>query len=217
MNTTIKTILADKIVAIVRGGAADRLEDTARALMEGGVRCVEITFNQADPGSHIETQRGISLLGERFDGLLVGAGTVTSPELVHMAVDAGAKYIISPDMNPAVITATKERGAVSIPGAMTPTEALAAHGYGADIVKLFPAGVLGPAYIKALCDPLSHLRFFAVGGVTPANIPDFLKAGARGVGVGGGLVDKKAIAAGDYRRITALAGEFSAAAGRGTV
>lgn len=215
MNETVRALLEEKIVAIVRGVASDRLEAAARALLEGGVRCIEITFNQSDPASWTETQRGISLLRDRVDGLLVGAGTVTTPQLVHLAVDAGAGYIISPDMNPAVIAATKERGAVSIPGCMTPTEAMTAHAGGADIIKLFPAGVLGPAYLRALCEPLSHLRFFAVGGVTPANLPDFLAAGAGGVGVGGSLVDKKAVAAGNYDRLTALAREFAGAAGRG--
>ena len=140
--------------------------------------------------------------------VLVGAGTVLSAAQVDQAVDAGALYIVSPDANPEVIRRTRERGAVSVPGAFTPTEIAAAHAAGADYVKLFPAGVLGTDYVKAIRAPLAHIPLLAVGGIEPANIPSFLKAGVVGFGIGSNLVDKKLIQAGRFDQLEALTRSF---------
>ena len=135
----------------------------------------------------------------------IGAGTVMTAEQVAVAAEAGAEYMISPDTSEAVIKATLAAGAVSIPGALTPTEVAVAYGYGADFVKLFPAGELGLSYIKAIRAPLAHIPMLAVGGVNENNLSAFLDAGLAGVGVGSNIVDKKLIEKGDFAALTALA------------
>lgn len=198
----IKEICKQKIIAIVRGVSPQEAVAAAKALYEGGITLVEITFNQKAPESFVDTANAIKAIRKEMgDKMLVGAGTVTSPELVELAANAGATYIISPDTDPMVIAKTKELGLVSIPGAYTPTEAKQAYNAGADFVKLFPCVGNAPAYVKAICAPLNHIRFLAVGGVNADNAADFLKAGALGVGVGGNLVNKDWIKAGEFDKI----------------
>jgi 2-dehydro-3-deoxyphosphogluconate aldolase/(4S)-4-hydroxy-2-oxoglutarate aldolase len=210
-ENTIEQILKEKVIAIVRGVGSEQCLRVAEALYQGGIRLVEITFNQNNPDSFSETTDAIAAIGKTYAGkMLCGAGTVTSVELVDRAADAGAKYIISPDSNPAVIRRTLERGMVSIPGAMTPTEILAAHNAGADFVKLFPAAALGTDYIKAVRAPINHVRLLAVGGINEKNIGAFLAAGLYGAGVGGNLANKAWIQAGEYERITTAAEELVA-------
>lgn len=205
----IRQVEEQKLIAIVRGIPHDKCLPLAQALYDGGIRLLEIPFNQKDPGSFHETAKTITALAEQFDSkLLVGAGTVVTPELVDLAADAGAQYIISPDTKEAVIAETRERGLVSMPGAMTPTEITLAHQSGADFVKLFPAGTLGVDYFKAVFAPLGHIKYLAVGGVNTENIPSFLKAGYLGFGVGGNLVNKEWVNAGAFDKITAVARDF---------
>lgn len=202
----IQAILKHKIIAIVRGAEEDKALKIAQALHAGGIRLVEITFNQKNPDSFVHTANAIRMINDTLGAdVMVGAGTVTSVPLVEMAAEAGAKYIISPDTDEAVIRRTIELGLVSLPGAYTASEAKRAHNAGADFVKLFPCIDNAPAYLKALCAPLNHIRFLAVGGVNAANCGDFLKAGAVGVGVGGSLVKKAWIEAEAYDQITAEA------------
>ena len=132
-----------------------------------------------------------------------------SVEQVKIAAEAGAEYMISPDTSEAVIKATREAGAVSIPGALTPTEVATAYAYGADFVKLFPAGELGLSYIKAIRAPLAHIPMLAVGGVNENNLGEFLKAGLDGFGIGSNIVDKKLIEKGDFAALTALAKRYT--------
>ena len=132
-----------------------------------------------------------------------------SPEQVRQAAEAGAKYIISPNVDPAVIAETKKLGLVSIPGAMTPTEAAWAYSLGGDIIKLFPAGNLGASYIKALKAPLKHIPVTAVGGVNAKNCTEFFKAGVIGIGVGGNLVSKELVESRNFAEITAAAKEYT--------
>lgn len=205
----IENVLEHKIIAIVRGVDGSSVLKTAQALYEGGIRLVEVTFNQKDPSSWCQTAEAIrSIRTEMGDKMLVGAGTVTSPELVQMAADAGAMYIISPDTDVEVIKKTRELGLVSMPGAYTATEAKQAHKAGADFVKLFPCIEGAPAYLKALCAPLNHIKFLAVGGVNADNAATFLRSGAVGVGVGGSLVNKKWVEAGQFHLLTAEAKKF---------
>ena len=205
----IQEILGKKIIAIVRGVEPTKIVNIAQALYDGGITLVEVTFNQKDPASFQETADAIAAIKAHMgDKMFVGAGTVTSVELVEMAARAGAAYIISPDTDPAVIRRTKELGLVSLPGAYTPTEAKQAHNAGADFVKLFPCVGDAPAYLKALCAPLSHIKFLAVGGVNADNAADFLKAGAVGIGVGSCLVNKQWADAGEFHKITAEAKRF---------
>jgi 2-dehydro-3-deoxyphosphogluconate aldolase/(4S)-4-hydroxy-2-oxoglutarate aldolase len=137
-----------------------------------------------------------------------GAGTVLTPAQASWAVDAGAQYVISPDMNPDVIRRTRELGALSIPGAFTPTEITGAIAAGADFVKLFPAGLFGCDYVKAIRAPLSHVRLLAVGGVDLSNMKDFLQAGVVGFGIGGNLVNKKIISLGKFDELEATSRAF---------
>ena len=207
----IKQIREEKIIAIVRGVDAEKAVKAARALYNGGIKLVEVTYNLNDPDSYSGTAEAIRSIKKEMDGkMLVGAGTVTSTALVELAAQAGAEYIISPDTDEAVIHKTLELGLVSLPGAFTATEAKRAHEAGADFVKIFPCVGYGPEYIKALCAPLNHICFLAVGGVSAENAADFLKAGAVGVGVGGSLVNRKWIESGNYERVTEQARRFVA-------
>jgi len=202
-ETVIKEIFRQKIIAIIRGADEQQALAAAKALHAGGITLVEVTFNQKAPETFVHTANTIRAIRDQMGSqMLVGAGTVTSTELVRLAADAGASYIISPDVDEAVIRETKRLGLVSIPGAYTPTEAKQAYNAGADFVKLFPCVGDAPAYIKALCGPLNHIPFLAVGGVNADNAADFLKAGAVGIGVGSSLVNKKWLDDGLYSKVT---------------
>jgi len=205
----IQEILRGKIIAIVRGVEPEKALKIAEALYAGGIRMVEVTFNQKDPASFEKTAQAIRMIREAMgEKMLVGAGTVTSVELVDMAAQAGAGYIISPDTDVEVIRYTRKIGLVSIPGSYTATEAKQAHNAGADFIKLFPCIGDAPAYVKALCAPFNHIRFLAVGGINADNAAAPLKAGAVGVGVGGSLVNKTWADNGEYWRITEEAKKF---------
>ena len=206
----IQKVLERKIVAIVRGVYGEDCLNLAKALYEGGIELLEVTFDQSKPEALARTSDTVKLLVEELgDKMAFGAGTVTSLEMVELAHQAGAQFIVSPNTNAAVIRATVEKGMVAMPGAMTATEVLDAYEYGADFVKLFPIGNLGASYVKALCAPINHVPMLAVGGVNEKNIKEFLDAGAVGAGVGGNLVNKAWIAAGEFDKITALAREFT--------
>lgn len=209
MIGTKEKLLNAKIVAIVRGLKEGNLLSLAAALYAGGITAMEVTFDQSRADGTEATASAIALLNERFgDAMLVGAGTVMTPAQVDAACSAGAKYIISPGVSRAVIERTRELGLVSMPGALTPTEIMDAHAWGADIVKVFPAGNMGPQYIKAIRAPLNHIVLFAVGGIDEKNAADYLRAGCAGVGVGGKLVNKEWIEAGALDKIEALAREY---------
>jgi len=205
----IQKVLEKKIVAIVRGVYGEDCLNLAKALYAGGIELMEVTFDQSKPESLDRTSNTVRLLVENLgDKMIFGAGTVTSLEMLDLAKNAGAQFIVSPDTNEEVIRQTRAYGMVSMPGAMTPTEILTAHRYGADFVKIFPTSNLGVSYIKAVCAPINHVRMLAVGGVNEKNVSEFLAAGACGAGVGGNLVNKTWIANGEFDKITALAEEF---------
>ncbi|MBR4058903.1 MAG: bifunctional 4-hydroxy-2-oxoglutarate aldolase/2-dehydro-3-deoxy-phosphogluconate aldolase [Lachnospiraceae bacterium] len=205
----IQKVLDKKIVAIVRGVYGEDCVKLAQALYDGGIELLEVTFDQSKPEALGRTSDTIHELVVRLgDKMAFGAGTVTSLEMLELAKNAGAQFIVSPDTNEEVIKATVAGGMVSMPGALTPTEILNAHRYGADFVKVFPTSSLGTAYIKAVRGPINHVRLLAVGGVNEKNIGEFIKAGVDGAGVGGNLVNKEWIARGEFDKITALAKEF---------
>ena len=205
-DRTIKTIFEEKLIAIVRGIEADKCVKVTDALYEGGFKLVEITFDQKKPESWQTTAGAIRAVAEKYEGRMeVGAGTIVSVELVDLAASAGAKYMISLDANPAVIARTLELGLVSIPGVFSPTEIMAAHNAGADFVKLFPSSAMSMSYIKAVRSPISHVPMLAVGGVNENNLKSFLDVGAVGAGIGGNLVNKAWVEAGEYEKITELA------------
>ncbi len=208
-NRIISEVLDKKVVAIVRGVYGEDCVRLAQALYEGGITLLEVTFDQSNPDGWHRTTDTITLLTQALgDKMTFGAGTVTSVELVELAKNAGAKFIVSPDAQEDVIKATVAAGMVSMPGALTPTEVTSAHRWGADFVKLFPVTSLGAAYIKALRGPLNHIRLLAVGGVSEKNAGEFLQAGCAGIGVGGQLVNKQWIAEGAFDKITAFAKEL---------
>ncbi len=195
MNSTAARLTEGRIIAIVRGVASEDMLPLVRALEAGGVRAIEVTFDQRAPESWPDTLRAIRAIADEFNGrVLPGAGTVLTPEQVRMANDAGATYIISPDVDEAVIAQTRALGMASLPGALTPTEIMRAVRAGCDIVKIFPAGELGAGYIKSIRAPLGHVPMFAVGGVNAANAAEFMRAGVSGLGVGGALTDRALIA-----------------------
>lgn len=207
-----KAIIENKLIAIVRGVETDKCMQTAQALYDGGIRLMEITYDQKHPESWEETAATIGAVARAFAGkMFVGAGTVTCEKLVELTAQAGGQFIISPDVNEDVIRRTCQLGMVSIPGGLTPTEVMTAHRAGADFVKLFPAGNLGAGYVKAVKAPLSHVDMLVVGGVDEKNVASFLAAGAAGAGIGGNLVNREWIAAGQYEKITETARALVAA------
>lgn len=203
-----ETIQKNKIIVILRGLELRNAIKTARALYDGGIRLVEITFDQTQPSQ--DTTDIIRILSADEPGLCVGAGTVLTIDQLNAAQEAGAKYIISPNSNLDIIRHTKAKGLISIPGAFTPTEIVACYANGADIVKVFPAETLGPSYFKAVRGPLHHIPLAAVGGVDENNITDFLAAGAFCVGIGSNIVKESAIEQGDFEQIRALASSYTA-------
>jgi len=210
MIDTIKTIEKEKIIVIVRGVAREKLIPMAKAMYRGGIRLIECTYDASGKISDEEIASNIEMLAERFDGkMTVGAGTVLTKKQVELTKEAGGKFIISPDTNPDIIAYTKELGLVSIPGALTPTEASSAHRAGADFIKVFPVNYMGAKYIKDLKAPLSHIRFLAVGGINVDNMREYLDAGACGVGVGSGIVNKKMIEEGDFDAVERFAREYT--------
>ncbi len=206
----LKCIEESKIVVIMRGFTTEQLICAVDAMEKGGIRLVEVTFDQTGAVSDEETAANISALNEKFEGRVhIGAGTVMTEKQVELAYKAGAEFIISPDCFENVIKKTRELGMISMPGAITPTEAANAHRFGADFVKLFPNSEFEISYFKALAVPLSHIKFLAVGGVNHENLKDYLQAGAKGIGVATAIADKKAIFAGDYEEITRRAKLFT--------
>lgn len=200
----------NKIIVIVRQLYGEPLLRLAEALKAGGLTMMEVTFDQVDPDCLKKTPEAIAMIKEHFkDGMKCGAGTVLTEAQVQAAAEAGAEYIISPNVDERVIRLTKAKGLISIPGAMTPTEILKAHEYGADLVKVFPVSDLGLSYIKSIRGPINHVKIMATGGVTEENFSEMLEAGFSGAGISGRLTDKKLVAAGDWEEFTRRASAFA--------
>ncbi len=188
------------VVAVIRLRNAAKLGAVVDALAAGGVRALEVTMTV--PGA-VELIRELApTLPEDF---LFGAGTVTDAETARAVIDAGARFVVSPVFRPDVIRACHERGVPALPGCFSPTEIFAAHECGADIVKVFPATMLGPQFIKDIRAPLPHVKLMPTGGVTLDNAGDWIRAGAVAVGVGSALVDAAAVDADRFDVITANA------------
>lgn len=202
MNT-LTQILNNKIVAIVRGANPDDVIKIAHALYEGGVKCLEITVNSPKALSVIE-----QLATAMEEGMLIGAGTVLDAATVRAAISAGARFIISPIANKEIIRATRRYGAVSIPGAYTPTEIVTAYQNGGDIIKVFPARSES-TYIKDIRGPLPQIPLMPTGGIHLENIREFQKAGAAAFGIGSALVDTRQKLTGEYiKQLTENARQF---------
>ena len=203
---TINYLLDKCIVAVVRADSGgDDLVRVVEAVAAGGVHCIEVTMTTPGALECIETAAK-KLAGA--DALL-GVGTVLDAETCRMAILAGAEYVVSPTLSLATIQMARRYGKPMIAGAYTPTEILAAWEQGSDLVKVFPASIGGPEYIKALKGPLPQVPLVPTGGIELDNIAAFLKAGASALGVGGSLVSKKLLAARDFKGLTENAKRFA--------
>lgn len=210
MNPFIKEFLESKVIVVCRGIAQDEIVKVATALYDGGIRFMEVPFNQADPSTFAATAAKIKAVKEALGGKMhVGAGTVITMEQFELAKAAGAEIIVSPTLEEDIITATKAAGLVSMPGCTTPSEMTKAHKLGADLIKLFPASMVNMKVIKEIRVPLNHLPLVCFGGVSAENIQEVLATGVVGVGVASSVLDKQALADKAYEKITALAKELT--------
>ena len=203
----VKSLLLDKkLVVIFRRIPVEQIGRVSEALVRGGVKLLEVTFDQQSQDPAADYARSIEQVRHAVgDALCLGAGTVLSCGQVRTAREAGAEFILSPNTDIDVIRLTRQLGMVSVPGAMTPSEIVTAWNAGADIVKLFPADDLGYHYIWNIRGPLPHIPLLATGGVNPETSPQFLAQGVSAVGTGVSIVDRQLLAAGDYDGIEALA------------
>src|SRR5437660_7794198 len=201
----LRHVLDCGIVAVVRSPDSQQLVEVTRALADGGVTVVEITMSVPNALDVVREVR--QSLGDR---VLLGAGTILDPETGRMALLAGAEYLVAPTLNLDVIKLCQRYNKLVMPGAFTPTEILTAWEAGADIVKVFPAEVVGPAFFKAMRGPLPQLRLMPTGGVDLNTAAAFLQAGACCLGIGSQLVEPRAVAEGNFERIRDLARQYVA-------
>ena len=216
MNARISEIEAAvrnrRLIAIVRGFKPEICLKLAEAYLKGGIKLVEVTFNQKAPEMWADTAAAIKAIKERFGkDMHVGAGTVLTEEQLSIMEDAGGEYMITPNTKAELIRESVRRDIAAMAGAMTPSEAVTAYEAGSTFVKIFPAGSLGVDYVKAIRAPLAHIPMLAVGGIDAKNVADFLKVGCLGAGIGGSLCNKEWIQAGAWDKIAAAAAELVAA------
>ncbi|WP_428388851.1 bifunctional 4-hydroxy-2-oxoglutarate aldolase/2-dehydro-3-deoxy-phosphogluconate aldolase [Mucisphaera sp.] len=200
-------LVTERVVAVLRLPDAEMVDGLADALVAGGVRALEITMSTPNA---IEVIRGLS--AQRGDELFIGVGSVTDGATASAAVEAGAKYVVSPVFDEDVVRAAHAGGAAAMPGCLTPTEIHRAAKAGADVMKVFPADVVGMGFFKAVLAPMPGLRLMPTGGVTLDNAGDWLKAGAVAVGVGSALATKQQLVDRDWDAITANAARVRASA-----
>jgi 2-dehydro-3-deoxyphosphogluconate aldolase/(4S)-4-hydroxy-2-oxoglutarate aldolase len=205
MSEEIKAALErEGLIPVLRASSVEMAHALVDAMMAGGVNVVEVTMTVPNAVALLR-----DLKKKYGSSLLLGSGTVTDAEQVEATIEAGAEFVVSPSLHFDVIARTKELGKVSIPGALTPTEVITAWRSGADFVKVFPCSAMGgSSYLKSLLAPFPDLKLIPTGGVTLQTAPDFLKAGARALGVGADLVNPKAIADGKPELITSTARSY---------
>jgi len=199
----LQRVLDSGIVAVIRARSGEQLVKVAQALYDGGIDVLEVTFTVPGVLDILSAVRR-----ELGDKVLLGAGTVLDTETARAAFLAGAEYIVSPCVNVDVIRLCNRYDKLVMPGAFTPTEVMTAWEAGADIVKVFPADIGGPSYLKTLHGPLPQVRLMPTGGVDLNTCSEFLKAGACAVGLGSALVEKQAVETGDMNRIRTLAEQY---------
>lgn len=211
-DAALETIRDVGIIPVIRAPNADAAFAVAEALIGAGLAIAEVTMTV--PGA-IDV---IGSIAKRFgDRVLVGAGTVTDVETAKRAIGEGAQFIVTPCLIPDVISATRKANVAMLPGALTPTEVFEAHKIGGDMVKVFPVGVGGALYVRALRGPFPKIPLVPTGGVTLDNVRDMFDAGATAVGVGSELISRDAIARHDYAAIGRMAQMFLAATRPGRV
>jgi 2-dehydro-3-deoxyphosphogluconate aldolase/(4S)-4-hydroxy-2-oxoglutarate aldolase len=198
--SALELILSRRLIAVVRLEHYERAVEVAQALVAGGVGVLEFTLT--GPGAVQAVSAARQALGE---AVCVGVGSVLQPEEVAAAVDAGAQFVVTPAVRRPVIAACVSRHTLAVAGGFTPTELLEAYEAGSELVKVFPAQLGGPRYIKDVLAPLPFLKLVPTGGVSAENARDYLAAGAVAVGIGGNLVSNKAVASGAFEQITAAA------------
>ncbi len=202
MAGVLDQIIDCGVVAVLRADSPTQLMDVSKALREGGVVAIEVTMTV--PGA----LKVIEEASAKMEDTIVGVGSVLDPETARAAILAGAEYVVGPCLNLDVIEVAKRYGKPVMPGAFTPTEIITAWSAGADVVKVFPAGVGGPSYFKDIKGPLPQVRLMPTGGVDATTTPEFIKAGACAVGAGSAMVDKKAVANKDWASLTKTARSF---------
>lgn len=205
-ETDLSRVLDCGLVAVVRAAEPTHLLNVIKALAEGGVSVAEVTLTVPDALDVIRAAKR-----DVGDRVLLGAGTVLDTETARAAILAGAEFIVSPTVNLDVIKLCRRYDKLVFPGAFTPTEILTAWEAGADVVKVFPADVLGPAFFKAMRGPLPQVRLMPTGGVDLNTAGEFLRAGACCLGVGSQLVDPKAVAREDFEYLRGLAWQYTQA------
>ena len=188
------------LVAVIRVPRQEDVLPVCEALLEGGIEALEITLTVPKALKALKEVR--ERLGVK---IILGAGTVTSPQSCREAIDAGAQFIVSPIMRPKIVEAAHDAGCPAMLGAYTPTEAQSAFEAGADFIKIFPADRLGATYVKALLAPLPHLRIVPTGGVDLETAPEFIKAGCVALGVGSSLLNPELIRNADWKGLSRLA------------
>ena len=193
----LQSILRSGGIAVIRMADARRLLRVVEAVREGGVTAIEITMTTPNALAVIE-----EVARAMGDDVQLGVGSVLDAATAGRAIDAGARYVVSPIFKPEIIAEAHRHDVPVMPGCFTPTEIIAATEAGADVVKVFPADVLGMAFFKSVLAPMPHLKLMPTGGVSLANAGDWLRAGAVAVGVGSALLDKRAIAEEDYATLT---------------
>lgn len=211
MSELLSLVRQHRIIVALRGIPGSEMLAAAKALREGGVRMLEVTFDQRSSDCLRETPAAISAIKAALgEELLVGAGTVLTPEQAEAAVGAGASYLLAPSYDPEVLAAAQNLGVELIPGVFTPSEAVAAHQAEAALVKLFPGGALGLPYIKNLAGPLGHIPLLPMGGVSLDNLEEFLaQPNVAGVGIGSAIAQPSLVKAGDFDALRELARQFT--------
>lgn len=207
---TLNWIVDRGVVAVVRLGSSGELMEVAQAIRAGGVDVIEFTMTTPNALGIIE-ESARAFAGE----VLLGAGTVLDSQTARAVILAGARFIVAPTLSRSTMEMCHRYGAVAIPGALTPTEILTAWEWGADLVKVFPAGLGGPGYIKDILAPLPQVRLVPTGGVELGNAAQFIRAGAAAVAVGSALVDRRAVAEGRFGILTESARQLAAAVQEG--
>lgn len=203
MKHVLSKIEETGIVSIIRGIDETKISDTVKALFEGGIRVLEITFDTPGAAGMIER------IQKEYSGrIVIGVGTVLDQETARIAILSGADFILSPSLNTKVIEVCNRYNKLAVPGVLTPSEIVNAMEAGAHIVKLFPARAFGPAYIKDIKGPLKHVEIMAVGGITLENAREFIRHGAMSLGIGSELVNARLVAEGNYSEITKKVEQF---------
>ncbi len=208
-QTTLQRLCDSRLVAILRSSDAAVLIDAAEALAAGGIDAIEVTFTVPKPLSVLEAV--VNRLGDRT---IVGAGTVLDAPTARAAILAGAQFVVSPGTNLEVVKLCRRYSVPVAPGAFTPTEILTAWEAGADLVKVFPCEVVGPAYLRAIRAPLPQIRLMPTGGVTLDTAAEFLKSGASVLGVGGALASSDILASQNWEKLAKVARQFVEVVGK---